>query len=354
MNRLHVSFAEKGGYDIVYSTDLEDLKREAESLYPGRRFLVVSDSNVAPLYGESVAKLFGCPVYVIPAGEENKTLDQIRELYRFLVENHYDRSCVLIALGGGVIGDMTGFAAATYMRGIEFIQVPTTLLAQADSSIGGKTGVDFDGYKNMVGAFKMPGLVFANVDFLKTIDGEQFSSGFAEVMKHGLILDERYYLWLLENMYEILDRDPKTLQEMLVRSNEIKKAVVEKDPFEKNERMLLNFGHTIGHAVEKYKNFTMTHGACVALGMAATAFISWKKGYLEMGDMLVPFGLPITVEEIDTEEILALIRSDKKAVGGQVRFVLLKSVGQAFVDTEVTDMEILAALEEIHYIETND
>ena len=156
----------------------------------------------------------------------------------------FDRKDLLIALGGGVVGDVTGFAAATYLRGIDFVQIPTTLLAQADSSIGGKTGVDFDGYKNMAGAFYMPRLVYMNISALKTLDDRQFYSGFAEVMKHGLIKDGSFYEWLLENMYEICDRDVGTLLEMVMRSCNIKKLVVEKDPTEKGDRALLNFGHT--------------------------------------------------------------------------------------------------------------
>ena len=171
-------------------------------------------------------------------------------------------------------GNLTGFTAATYLRGIDFIQIPTTLLAQADSSIGGKTGVDLDGYKNMVGAFYMPKLVYMNVSVLKTLEERQYFSGFAEIMKHGLIRDSVFYVWLLENMYEICDRDPDTLEEMVIRSSNIKKTVVEKDPMEQGERALLNFGHTIGHALEKAKNFALYHGECVALGCVAAAYWS--------------------------------------------------------------------------------
>jgi 3-dehydroquinate synthase len=294
---------------------------------------------------------------VIPEGEEHKNLDTMAGIYRFLIENGYDRKTLLAALGGGVVGDMTGFAAATYLRGVDFIQIPTTLLSQADSSIGGKTGIDFEGYKNMIGAFCMPKLVYSNVGTLKSLDGRQFSSGFAEVMKHGLIRDDSYYEWLLENMYEILGQETEVLQEMLLRSNEIKKAVVEADPLEKGERMLLNLGHTLGHAIEKYMDFTMTHGECVALGCVAAAWISWKRDLIEMEDfyeirdMFVPFGLPICLESLNVDKVLDIARSDKKAVNGKVRFVLLKGIGQAFVDETVTDEEIRLALKELIFAE---
>ena len=357
-NRLSVHNEGKPCYDIVYSTDTEVLVRElTRTSLAGRRACIVTDTNVAPLYAQQIAELFDpAPmVYAIPAGEENKTLDQIRALLRFLVENHYDRRSYLVALGGGVVGDMTGFAAAIYMRGIDFIQIPTTLLSQADSSIGGKTGVDFDGFKNMVGAFKMPRLVYANVDFLKSLDARQYASGFAEIMKSALIRDSEYYVWLIDHMMEIRERDSETLSEMLFRSNQIKKAVVEADPYEKGERMLLNFGHTIGHALEKYLNFGMLHGECVSLGCVAASYISYQRGYLtweeyyEVRDMFVPFGLPISLESVNAQEVLALTKSDKKAVDGHVKFILLHGIGDAYVDLTVTDEEILAALKEIDF-----
>ena len=367
MKTLTVHRDNKPCYDILYSTSLSDLSSGIQNAGLGEhRFVIVTDTNVAPLYAEEIAKTIAAVsgsmplVYAIPAGEENKNLDQIRALYAFLIEQKCDRKTVLAALGGGVVGDMTGFAAATFLRGIDFIQIPTTLLAQADSSIGGKTGVDFDGYKNMVGAFKMPRLVFSDVRFLKSLSGLQFASGFAEIMKHGLIKDRDYYLWLIEHQYEIEDRDEEVLSEMLYRSNEIKRDVVEKDPFEKHDRMLLNFGHTIGHAIEKYKNFTMTHGECVALGCVAASYLSYRRGYLdketyyEIRDMFVPFNLPISVDNIDEDENVNITKSDKKVADGLLRFILLRDLGDAFVDTTVTPEEIKAAVHEIHYEETNE
>ena len=295
--------------------------------------------------------------YVFPAGEEHKNLDTVRGVYRFLIEEGFDRKDMLLALGGGVCGDLTGFVAATYLRGIDFVQIPTTLLAQADSSIGGKTGVDFDSYKNMVGAFKMPRLVYMNLSVLKTLEERQFYSGFAEVMKSALIKDAPFYEWLIENMYEICERDLNTLEEMVIRTCSIKKMVVEKDPTEQGDRALLNLGHTIGHAIEKYKNFELYHGECVALGTVAAAYISWKKEMLsmeefyEIRDMFVPFYLPISVDDINPQEILKLTKSDKKMEAGTIKFILLKKIGKAVIDRTVTDEEILAAIEEINFSE---
>lgn len=363
MERLPILYNRKPCYDIVFTRSFDELPAELEALgTKDRNICIVTDSRVNECYGEQVLEILkGCcrkaVKYVFLNGEENKNLDTVREIYRFLIEERFGRKDLLLALGGGVVGDTTGYVAATYLRGIDFIQVPTTLLSQADSSIGGKTGVDFDGYKNMVGAFKMPVLVYMNLGTLSTLEDRQYFSGFAEVMKHGLIRDGAFYEWLIQNMYEICERDLDVLEEMLIRSCSVKKAVVEKDPTEQGERALLNFGHTIGHAIEKARNFELYHGECVALGAVAAAYISWKREllsmeeYYEIRDMFVPFNLPITVEGIDPEEILRLTKSDKKMESGRIRFVLLKKIGKAIIDNTVTDEEILAAVNEIYFSE---
>lgn len=361
--RLPILYNKKTCYDIVFTQSFQELVPELENLGLGnRRVCIVTDSRVDEIYGSRVLELLQgkclkAVKYVFPYGEENKTLNTVREAYKFLIEEGFDRKDMLLALGGGVVGDTTGFIAATYLRGIDFVQVPTTLLSQADSSIGGKTGVDFDGYKNMVGAFKMPSLVYMNLEVLATLDDRQFFSGFAEVMKHGLIKDASFYEWLIENMYEICERDLNVLQEMMIRSCTVKKLVVEKDPTEQGDRALLNFGHTIGHAIEKAKHFELFHGECVALGAVAAAYISWKREllsmeeYYEIRDMFVPFNLPISVEGIDPEEILRLTKSDKKMESGKIKFVLLKKIGKAVLDNTVTDEELLAAINEIYFSE---
>ena len=364
--RLTINYEKKPCYDIVFAESFAELTEELSKLnISEKKVCAVTDSHVKGLYGDEVMSLLAgkCKknvIYSFPAGEENKTLDTVREAYRFLIEEKFDRKDLLIALGGGVVGDVTGFIAATYLRGVDFVQIPTTLLAQADSSIGGKTGVDFDGFKNMVGAFYMPKLVYMNIATLKTLDDRQFYNGFAEVMKHGLIKDGTFYEWLLDKMYEICDRDTDTLLNMVQKSCMVKKLVVEKDPTEKGDRALLNFGHTIGHAIEKAKDFTLSHGECVALGSVAAAFISWKhewlsmEEYYEIRDMFVPFNLPISVEGIDPEEILALTKSDKKVEGSKIKFILLKKVGKAVIDLNVTDDDILNAVKEILYIEDGE
>lgn len=360
-NRMTINYEKKPCYDIVFTDSFELLIDELQTFdVENRRVAVIADSNTSALFGNTVIQLLEghCMqtlLYSFPAGESNKTLDTVRDIYKALIEAKFDRKDLLIALGGGVVGDVTGFVAATYLRGVDFIQIPTTMIAQSDSSIGGKTGVDFDGYKNMVGAFYMPKLVYMNVATLKELDDRQFYAGFAEVMKHGLIKDAVFYEWLLDNMYEIHDRNEDVLEEMIMRSCTVKKLVVEKDPTEKGDRALLNFGHTIGHAIEKAMNFEMVHGECIALGMVAAAYISWKHNWLSMDeyyevrDMFVPFNLPISIDSINPEEILKLTKSDKKMEGTQIKFVLLKKVGKAVIDKTVTDDEILDAIREIYF-----
>lgn len=364
--RLPISMNHKIAYEIMIDHSFSKLGEELDKLETGaHKICIVTDSNVILKYGDeikSICKEHSLETFMFSflAGEAQKNLDTVRDLYRFLIENHFDRHDFLLALGGGVVGDLTGYAAATYLRGISFIQVPTTLLSQVDSSIGGKTGVDFDSYKNMVGAFHMPKLVYSNVSTLSTLESRQFFSGMGEVMKHGLIKDALYYEWLISNMYEICEKDTETLIEMIYRSCEIKKNVVEKDPFEKGDRALLNLGHTIGHAIEKYKNFELLHGECVALGCVAAAFISYKKQllssdeYYEIRDMFVPFYLPITISDINVEEIISFTKSDKKMNNNKIKFVLLKKIGKAIIDDSVTDDELKEAIEEIHYEEGQD
>lgn len=359
--RLEVLYNRKPCYDIVIEQDFNNLSDEISKLEcSNKKICIITDSIVSPIYKNELLNVLE-PVcknvyfYCFTSGEEQKNLSTVNNIYSYLIEQHFDRKDILLALGGGVVGDITGFVAATYLRGIDYIQVPTTLLSQVDSSIGGKTGVDYEQYKNMVGAFKMPKLVYINVHTLSTLDDRQFYNGFAEAMKHGLIKDAMYYEWLLSNMYEICEREPETLEELVYKSCQIKKAVVEKDPLEQGDRALLNFGHTIGHAIERYKNFNLLHGECVALGCVAAAFISWKKQllsmdeYYEIRDMFVPFNLPISIEELNIDEVINITKSDKKMEQDTLKFVLLKKIGKAVIDRTVTVEELRAGIEEIIY-----
>ena len=359
-NVMEVSKDRKPCYPILFEDNFEKLSEVwTEYGFTKGKVCIVTDSNVEPLYGKQVKEQLDkvcstCVIYSFPAGEESKNLETVQKLYEFLIENHFERKDMLVALGGGVVGDLTGFAAATYLRGVSFVQIPTTLLAQVDSSIGGKTGVDFSQYKNMVGAFYMPKMVYMNLSTLLSLPERKFYAGMGEVLKSALIKDGTFYGWIINNLYEIYEKDPEVLRLMVYNCCNIKRLVVEKDWAETGERALLNFGHTIGHAIEKAKGFELYHGECVALGMVAASFIAYKREllsfdeYYEIRDMFVPFNLPITVEDIDPEEIVRLIKSDKKMESGKIKFVLLKKIGKAYIDTTVTDEELLLGINEIY------
>ncbi len=357
MERLDVRKDGSFCYSIRFEKDFSYLGEEIANLgFQGHKLCIVTDSNVAPLYLRKVKTVLEQKAgqvfeFVLPAGEQHKTLDNVKKIYEHLIKNRFDRKDCLVALGGGVIGDMTGYAAATYLRGIDFLQVPTTLLSQVDSSIGGKTGVDFDSYKNMVGAFHMPRLVYMNLSVLHTLDEEQFSCGMGEILKHGLIKNREYFEWCMTHVEEIQAKDYETLLYMIKESCKIKRDVVEKDPTEKGERALLNFGHTLGHAIEKLKDFKLLHGQCVAVGCMAALKLSAMKGNLSEREISYAescferFHLPVRTEGISAEEILEISKSDKKMEAGKIKFVLLHEIGNAYVDQKISDEELISAAE---------
>lgn len=328
-----------------------------ELQFQGRRLCIVSDSNVDALYGSEVENLllqngFNTVIrFVFPAGEEHKTLTVIEDLYEVLIKNGFDRSDVLLALGGGVTGDMTGYAAATYLRGIRFVQIPTSLLSMVDSSIGGKTGVDFRGYKNMVGAFHMPSLVYVNLSVLQSLDGRQRASGMGEIIKHSLIRDKQYFAMLQNEKENVLALEMDAVTDIVFCSQEIKKQVVENDPKEKGERAHLNFGHTIGHAIEKALNFALLHGECVGLGMVAASYISFLRGnitkeeLLTIEELIASYGLPVRFKDLNNEEIIDNCFHDKKKEGTSIRFILLQSVGSCYSTIDVSKEEMNVAIE---------
>lgn len=348
---------EKPIYDIYIEDDYSRFAEAVSGLgdMKMKKACIVSETTVAPLYLETVRRIVGrcfgtVTDFVFSAGEAYKQLSTVQDLYEHLIQNHFERSDMLIALGGGVTGDLTGYAAATYLRGISFIQMPTTLLSQVDSSIGGKTGVDFKSYKNMVGAFHQPALVYISLNTLMTLSEKQYCEGMGEIIKHGLIKDDAYYHWLTGHMDAILKRDLSVCREMIAISCNIKREVVEKDPREQGERALLNFGHTLGHAVEKVSHFRLLHGECVALGCVAAAWISWQrdkitqKQYEEIRQAFEMAKLPVQTEGISPEEALEAVRHDKKMEAGKVKFILLEQPGRAFIDRSVSPQEMEAAL----------
>ena len=359
VNELPVLFEGDHIYDIVYSDDFDGLDRFFER-YNGnskRKVCIVSDSKVASIYMDAILNKASSHFqkvvsYVFPEGEESKNLDTVKSLYVKLIEEKFDRKDLLLALGGGVTGDMCGYAAATYLRGVDFIQVPTSLLADVDSSIGGKTGVDFDQYKNMVGAFHMPKQVYINLSTLSSLDERQLWSGMGEVVKSALIKDADFYDWLKENIENV--KDLNSLRYLIYKCNVVKKNVVEEDPHEtKGERALLNFGHTLGHALEKYMNFQFLHGECVSIGCILAAYISRDKGYISPEEshdiesfIIKNFNLPELPDDLDVKKVVSFTHNDKKVSGNVIKFILLKEIGNAIIDTTVTDSDMEKAVTE--------
>ncbi len=313
----------------------------------GRQVLVVSNETVAPLYLAKLQAALGDyehDALILPDGEEYKNLDVLNRIFDRLLERRFNRRCTLIALGGGVVGDMTGFAAACYQRGVNFIQVPTTLLAQVDSSVGGKTGVNHPLGKNMIGAFHQPRCVLADTDTLATLDDRQLAAGLAEVIKYGLIRDAEFFSWLEANMDALNARDTDALIYAIERSCRCKAEVVAADEREGGVRALLNLGHTFGHAIETGMGYgSWLHGEAVGAGMRMAADLSAREGWIGDQDLqrierlLVKAKLPVRApEEMSSEQFLELMAVDKKVMDGGLRLVLLKGIGDACV-TEAFD-----------------
>jgi 3-dehydroquinate synthase len=318
----------------------------------GKQVCIVTNTTVAPLYLKQVKQaLAGLEVntVILPDGEAYKTLETVTQIYDRLLEWNYSRSATLIALGGGVIGDMTGFAAATYQRGIHFIQIPTTLLSQVDSSVGGKTGVNRPMGKNMVGAFYQPQCVLADTDTLSTLPDRELKAGLAEVIKYGLINNLEFLVWLETNLAKLLAHDQAALTYSIKVSCQEKATIVAADETETGLRALLNFGHTFGHAIETAMGYgEWLHGEAVATGMVMAADLSWRLGMLNQQDaqrvkrLLNKVGLPTTPPNIDKDTFIRLMSKDKKAEGGKIRFVLLEQLGKAVLRSGV-EPALLAA-----------
>jgi len=305
--------------------------------------LVVADSKVGRIYGAKLLSAlkgsgFTAKFFVLPPGEEHKTLHETQRIYRAMLEAGLDRGSFIVSLGGGVVGDIAGFAAATYMRGIPFVQVPTTLLAQVDASVGGKVGVNLSEGKNLVGAFHQPRGVLIDPSVLATLDRRQLTAGFAEVIKHAIIADARYFGFLENNSARALSLESACMERIITRSCEIKAGIVARDERERGLRMILNFGHTIGHAIETVTGYRFyLHGEAVAIGMACASAVAARLGCIpqrshrKITALLQKYGLPVRMEKISVKKILRALPRDKKARGGKVRFVLPERIGKAFV-----------------------
>ncbi|MEY2908792.1 MAG: 3-dehydroquinate synthase [Pseudomonadota bacterium] len=359
MHTLHVelvSHHDDRSYPIVIGDQLLADAQLFEELLGDRPVVLVSNNVIAPLYMERVRQSLGearkVTEVILPDGEAQKTLETLNRILTRALEDRHERRSVFVALGGGVVGDMTGFAAACFQRGVDFIQLPTTLLAQVDSSVGGKTGVNHAFGKNMIGAFHQPIAVLIDLTTLHTLPPREFAAGIAEVVKYGLIYDPSFFEWLLNNADRLLTRDESVLAEAIERSCAIKAEVVAADEREGGLRAILNFGHTFGHAIEKEQGYgAWLHGEAVASGMIIAARISAARGDLDWGcvaqleQFLRRFDLPIEPpKEMTATRFLEAMAGDKKVDRGRIRYVLLAALGQAVLRDDITYPEIAAAL----------
>jgi 3-dehydroquinate synthase len=329
----------------IYIGSGEIPRADIASHIAGQKVLIVSNETIAPLYLELVEKqLAGLQVdkVILADGEQYKNLDNLNLIFDQLITSHHDRKTTLIALGGGVVGDMTGFAAASYQRGVPFIQIPTTLLAQVDSSVGGKTAVNHALGKNMIGAFYQPQAVIIDTDTLFTLSDREFSAGLAEVIKYGLIVDPQFFAWLENNIEPLLNRDQQALAYAVELSCVSKAKVVAADETEQGVRAILNLGHTFGHAIETFQQYKdWIHGEAVAAGMVMAAELSLMAGDLTSDDLeriknlLTACALPIAPPAgMDADDFMRLMVRDKKVLDGQLRLVLMKNLGSAFVSDQ--------------------
>jgi 3-dehydroquinate synthase len=354
MDTLRVELGSRG-YPILIGGALLPRADVLAQHVPGRDVLLVTNTTVGPLYSAAIKQGLGGRRVVevtLPDGESHKTLATVARVMDVLVANRFARDCTVVALGGGVVGDMAGFAAACYQRGVAYVQVPTTLLAQVDSSVGGKTGVNHPGGKNLIGAFHQPAAVVADTDTLKTLPQRELRAGLAEVIKYGLISDDALFAWLEQNMERLLAHDTAALTHVIRRSCEIKAGIVGRDEREQGDRALLNLGHTFGHALESATGYTKwLHGEAVGAGLLMAATMSREAGlipdeYVErLRRLLVRTGLPTEERDVPAGTVLEHMRIDKKVKSGRIRLVLLRSIGTSFVTADYPDAALQRTLE---------
>ncbi len=343
MEKINVPLADRSYSILIGSGILSGLGKELSALSFPQRIAVISNPKVDNLYGRAVLDSlktsgFSPLMFTIPDGEEFKSQKTLQSIYDFLIENSFDRGCGLITLGGGVVGDIAGFAAATFLRGIPYVQIPTTLLAQVDSSVGGKTAVNHSLGKNLIGAFYQPEMVLIDISLLHTLEPREVSAGLAEVIKYGVICDYDFFCWLEKNVVQLRNRDVKALAHAIKRACQIKSEIVVTDEKEGSVRAFLNYGHTFGHAIENLSGYgEWKHGEAVSVGMVVAAKISLKQGFCTQQDvdrltqLLKNLELPIAPPDFPLSAYVASMQRDKKVKQGTLTLVLNRGIGEVFL-----------------------
>jgi 3-dehydroquinate synthase len=359
MRKVRVDLGEKS-YDIVIGYDInQEIVEFVKGAGYSKKALLVTDTHVGPLYGKQVQQLLAeagleATLMQIPAGESSKNLSVANDLFTRAIELGLDRKSPVFALGGGVVGDLAGFVAATYMRGVPFVQLPTSLLAQVDSSVGGKVAVNHELGKNLIGAFYQPQAVFMELNYMKTLPQREIYTGLGEIIKYGIIYDADFFAFLEANREQVLALEPEALVHMIARSCEIKAAVVSEDEKEAGLRRILNFGHTIAHAIEKETGYVRyNHGEAVATGMVGAAYISRELGligeaeYNRVREMIARYNLPLQAAGVTIDAMYGDIFHDKKTVGGKVTWVLMEKIGQVICRNDVPADVVKKAMEAV-------
>ncbi|MDA3861985.1 MAG: 3-dehydroquinate synthase [Melioribacteraceae bacterium] len=356
MKKISIELSQNG-YDVFLGNGIfNQLTKKIKSLKLNKNLFFVIDSNVYKLYTTQINSTIDAYngkaiFFVIEVNEKLKSFQTMQKIYKNMLDNDYSRDTLLIAIGGGIIGDICGFVAATFSRGIQYVQVPTTLLSVVDSSVGGKTGINFGNTKNIIGAFNQPNFVLIDVDFIKTLNREEILSGLGEIVKYAFLTTTDFYKYIVKNIENVFDKNPKVLKQIINESVRFKGDVVICDEKEAGNRKMLNLGHTFAHAFEVGTKYKLKHGQAVIVGIASALFLSFKLGLIEESRMLELLALvllfkdEIKVGRINLDRAISVMQRDKKNRDGKIKFVLLKDIGNIMLDVEASREDVMYALE---------
>ncbi len=358
MKKIIVNLKENSYPIFVGHSILPQFKRSLEKYHLNKKILFITDSNVEKFHYERIKSKSSLNIneknyLVLRPGENTKSYHELNRIYSFLLKNNYGRDTLIVSIGGGVVGDLAGYAAATFMRGVQLVHVPTTLLAAVDSSVGGKTGINFEKKKNMIGAFYQPKFVFVDADFIKTLPRKELTSGIGEIIKYAYISDQKFYSYVLENLKNIYDSKQEVIEKIIYNSVAIKASVVSLDGKETGLRKILNFGHTFAHAFETKLDFKIKHGEAVIAGIISALFLSNKIGLLDKDKLKELLHLPLKIKlsshlkYLNNEDLVEIMMHDKKNRDEKIKFVLISDVGKIILDAEVEKKEIHFAIAEM-------
>ncbi len=356
MDKININLPQNGYTVFVGNKILKQLPKKIKALNLHTNLFIVVDSNVYKLYAPNMDAIVAShkgkvDILIIEVNEKLKSFSTMQKIYKSMLENDYSRDTLLVAIGGGIIGDICGFVAATFSRGIQYIQVPTTLLSTVDSSVGGKTGINFGNTKNIIGAFNQPNFVLIDIDFIQTLNREELLSGLGEIVKYAFLTNKDFYTYVTKNITKVFDKNPRVLKRIINESVRFKGDVVVSDEKENGNRKILNLGHTFAHAFEVETKYKLKHGQAVIVGIASALFLSLKLGLikkqkmLELLKLISLFKNEIKIENINLKKAISVMQRDKKNRDGKIKFVLLKDVGNIVLDVEASHNDITYALE---------